>query len=1053
MQSTYKRGLVLILGLFSLQAFAEDIDLFMGSWAGGTPPAPNVIIFVDNSPNWSRAAQHWPDNGGTQGAAEMAAISQMLGSLGANTPINLGLALFTTGSIDGGYVRFAARDMTTAANKTALTNIVNYISQNINSPSEKLTGMAHKDESAGFYELWKYFHGYQAYAGGLNTGSQNFNADSPNALGVYSGAGQGLASGFALKSDDVTYNSPPNYGSGCVRNYIIYISNNANNVGSTGSTSYETGANTLTASTTGLTTQPNPTYLPAWSKTLFDQDGTVTYVLDAYKDQQNVAYSTSLQYAAKIAGGRYFQVSKQSDILAALSSILADIQAVNSTFASASLPVSAQNRAQDQNQVFIGMFRPDPNAYPRWMGNLKSYQLINYQGEIDLGDMLGFPAVSQTTGFITSCAVSQWTTDTTPGFWHNAYDSPSPSQSAACPNPLGGSYDPLSDYPDGPIVEKGGVAEVIRKGNGTTPSTLWSTTTRTIYTTAALPSASNALATLNRTSPPSGLTATMVDWVKGLDAMDENGDGVTATTTPTQIRASLHGDVIHSRPQPVTYNDGSVYVFYGANDGLFRAVNASNGQEKWAFLAPEFYAQDSGTRISRLMNNSPQVVFPGEPAGITPTPTKKNYFFDGSSGLYQNTDGTVWLYGAMRRGGRMIYAFDVSTISAPTIKWRFGCPNLTDNVNCTTGTVAAGQTGPSSIGQTWSTPQVAFVEGYSTTTPVVIVGGGYDGCEDADTATPTCTSPKGAIIYVLNGDTGAVIRSFTVAGMRSVPGDIALLSTKQNGLIDLAYFTDTGGNIYRINFTNPANGYSALTPSNWTIANVAYTHGASRKFLFAPAIFYYQQNNVVFVAVGSGDREHPLSVNYPYTTPVTNRFFVYMDDPTLPIATTATDLDSTTNGVDVTTDPGCASGYLLSNLALNHWFMNFSTGEQTVTSAVIVGGAVAFSTNKPTPAAPNTCAASLGQANGYWLNLLNGSGAIGTESKLCGQQRSSPYIGGGLPPSPVVGVGIPVNGKSVTVVIGAADKTGAPSSPIQPNQVKPPVSQKRKTIYRYSTGN
>ena len=39
----------------------------------------------------------------------------------------------------------------------------------------------------------------------------------------------------------------------------------------------------------------------------------------------------------------------------------------------------------------------------------------------------------------------------------------------------------------------------------------------------------------------------------------------------------------------------------------------------------------------------------------------KDYFFDGSFGIYQNLDNSkVWIFPSMRRGGRMLYGFDVT---------------------------------------------------------------------------------------------------------------------------------------------------------------------------------------------------------------------------------------------------------------------------------------------------------------------------------------------------------------------------------------------------------
>ena len=48
---------------------------------------------------------------------------------------------------------------------------------------------------------------------------------------------------------------------------------------------------------------------------------------------------------------------------------------MNSVFASASLPVSVNTQGTFLNQVYIGVFRPDADALPRWPGNLKQYKL------------------------------------------------------------------------------------------------------------------------------------------------------------------------------------------------------------------------------------------------------------------------------------------------------------------------------------------------------------------------------------------------------------------------------------------------------------------------------------------------------------------------------------------------------------------------------------------------------------------------------------------------------------------------------------------------------
>jgi Tfp pilus tip-associated adhesin PilY1 len=354
----------------------------------------------------------------------------------------------------------------------------------------------------------------------------------------------------------------------------------------------------------------------------------------------------------------------------------------------------------------------------------------------------------------------------------------------------------------------------------------------------------------------------------------------------------------------------------------------------------------------------------------------------------------------------------------------------------------------SGIGQTWSTPQVAKVNGYKASgvsKPVVIVGGGYDTCDDADSATPSCSSPKGAAIYVLDADTGAVIKTFTTLSdgtsiRRSVAADISMIDIDSDGIVDYAYAADTGGNVYRITFPS-----SATSSSDWTIKRVAYTNvtpsDSHRKFLFAPGLLSYKGD--VYVAIVSGDREHPLAASYPYTTPVVNRAYVYLDDPS---RTEETDLDGTKMLDKSATTPDCSSPGILPGGTNYGWHMDLKagTGEQGVTTALIFGGMVTFSTNRPTGSS-ETCSTSLGEARGYFVNLLNGSGAIGV-SGTCGGTQSSVFPGGGLPPS-AVSATVNVNGSEQTILIGAPCKDGTSCAPIQAQQLKPPITSTRSRTY------
>ena len=149
------------------------------------------------------------------------------------------------------------------------------------------------------------------------------------------------------------------------------------------------------------------------------QQKVTIFTIDVFKDNQDERQTRLLYNMAKVSGGEYYQATSEAAIEDALNEALTKIQAKNAVFAAASLPVSATNRAQNENQVFFGMFRPDGVAQPRWYGNLKRYQVArDANNELVLAgtntDAQGKPvsAVNTLSGFFDPCATSFWTTDT-----------------------------------------------------------------------------------------------------------------------------------------------------------------------------------------------------------------------------------------------------------------------------------------------------------------------------------------------------------------------------------------------------------------------------------------------------------------------------------------------------------------------------------------------------------------------------------------------------------------------------------------------------------------
>jgi len=871
----------------------------------------------------------------------------------------------------------------------------------------------------------------------------------------YSAACYASAPTYSATSPDFTSQCTvfANYASGSGCTYSTPTSTGAGTSCASGTSLYTIlGNSTITSATaTGTydtTGKGSAWHLDEWARCIYQKGVPVTdgdnqtaamYTIDVYNAQQNNDHTALLMSAASQGGGKYFSATNEDAVLNSLKQIFAEIQSVNSTFASASLPVNATNRAQNENQVFIGMFRPDPGMKPRWYGNLKRYQLV-FEGDgvtVNLGDKNGAVAVNNQTGFISDCAASYWTTDSlldaadpSKGYyWSNVPVSPSAASKCQGLDPA----KVYSDMPDGPTVEKGAIAEVIRKGNNPAATDVTPTwvPNRTIYTT------DSAFATgLSALSSASGLDATQRAWAGGADTQNEDSDTVTTAET----RASLHGDVVHSRPLPVTYGSGDGVVYYGANDGMFRAVNAETGKELWALMPFEFAQMNF---VDRLRNNTPLIKYPSTDMTITPTPTPKTYGWDGSIGIAQNKENTkIWIYPTMRRGGQMVYALNVTDKNAPSIIWKHGCYG---------GACSAGF---SNMGQSWSSPVVVPVAGY-TTEKVALFGGGYDdSCEDKNQKSPCSSGGKGANVYVVDAGNGALLKSFTHEKMHSIVSEVSVVDLNNDGKADYGYVGDTDGNLFRIDMVTAAvsggvSSYTALAPGAWTIHHIAKAEGG-RKFLFQPALLPLAKDGRVYVAIGSGDREHPLVSHYPYKDDVTNRFYVYLDN----LMVTSGDPADLNNLVDKTTDAGCSSTSILPGSEKSGWYMDlnqYGKGEQTVTSSIILGGQVVFSTNRPIPPADGTCSTVLGEARGYWVNLFNASGTIGQSDATCGGTRSAVFVGGGLPPSPVTG-NVYIDGKPVTVVIGAVDHNGGASTPISPGKVVPAVSPIRKRIYHKVKG-
>ena len=1028
---------------------AEDVDIFTAG-NGVTAPA-NVLIILDNSSNWSATLGANECNSGntaanTKFAAEVCALQLAVDALPAT--VRVGLMMFAESGENGGYMRFGIRDMNTV-NKKAFKDLLGGL---VSSGSNPDNSGSNQPYGKVMYEAFKYFGGYtspanaqtnvagspvdrthfgnEAFAGGgssNSTGAKRLDASNNNNPNDRAAVRYGVVDQFAYASKSSNlyeYNNA--IIDGCSKNFIIFISNGNPSTGgdSGGIATASTLLTNVGATTTAILsggTEVHASKFDEFAKFLYETDVSprvgqqrvITYTISVYQPQANGSISNTdsemiklMASGATAGGGEPFTATTAQAIKEALLKVLNDVQAVNSVFVSASLPVSVNTQGTYLNQVYMGMFRPDGTGTPRWLGNLKQYKFIQEtSGDLFLGDSTGERAVNASTGFVSPGAVSFWTSAST--FWNNNKSG----------TPLSGS-----DSPDGEVVEKGGAAEQQRNEFAADQ------TLRRVLTCPTAGSCTGAPADFNTTTISGvamqtafgALTAaeltSIVRWVRGEDNV--NGTPCNPATSgclwtskekgpgwSTTVRPSIHGDVLHSRPVVLNYATLGPYVFYGSNDGMLRAVKGGNtaadGRESWAFVAPEFYS-----KFKRQRDNTPELRTPGTPPELVALTQPKDYFFDGPIGSYES-GSTKWIFVGARRGGPVLYAFDVSDPTNPTVLWKKTQADLPN------------------MGQSWSVPWAFRKEG--VTDPILIFGAGYDPGEDA---TPATSTGVGRGIYVLNARDGTELGfiNTAVGGVvvdKPISADMGLLSTKlaidnnstESGVYR-AYVGDMGGNVWRLDIPSGA-------VADWKLHKLAAL-GASKKLLFAPDIVHAGDKDVVLV--GSGDREKPL------VTTSADSFYAIFD--------TNLDIAAYTSAMTpiVPADLALLTSVTGTSPTTRGWYRNLAPGEKVVNSPLTVAGVTYFSTNKPTPPTSGQCTANLGEARAYAVTFNKGEppGGDGSSTAL-----STVLKGGGLPPSPVGGVVELAPGKLVTFVIGG----GTRDSAIEAGRVRLSIPKTRKKVY------
>lgn len=669
--------------------------------------------------------------------------------------------------------------------------------------------------------------------------------------------------------------------------------------------------------------------------TNLDDNNFVTTHTVGFALQASTGARRFLADVASAGGGKAYTADNASQLANAFNAIIQEALATDTTFVSATAPVNSFNRQDHKDQLYFSLFRP--STTDRWSGNLKRYRMGIRNGSPLILDLDNTQAIDANTGFFRKSARSWWST-------------------AA----------------DGSNVASGGAANNLPAPNSRNLLTnIAGDTTLTLLNTSITPAQIGVATNADRDA--------LINYIRGYELGTSN------------IRNAI-GDPIHSTPSVVTYGCNAKNssgectsevqsAIVGTNEGFIQMFNTETGAEQFAFMPKELLGN-----IKRLATNAntgdlSHVYGMDNSVTVWTEDTDKNGEINGSEFVYA--------YASMGRGGRSLYALDITNSSSPKLKW----------------IIQGGSGSFTKLGQTWSAPVKTKIKVGTTITDVLVFGGGYDPNQDPQPNQSNIrrTDTQGNDLYIVNAKTGALLWSASGAGINmkySVPSRVSVIGLETNadnepiinaeGLATQLFVGDMGGQVWRFLIKNGGSGNS-LASGNIFASVAGSDEVNTRRFYNEPAVSLLSANNKInlTVSMGSGYRGHPLD------KVVQDRFYSFRTEALNSLASTLTegDLYNATSLLKVETSAEQAKQKAL--LDKSGWYINLgSSGEKVLSNTLAIGGNLYFNTYQPV-LAQNACKATQGISRGYRVNLLDGT-AVNSSDRFATLQGAT------LPSNPQV---------------------------------------------------
>ncbi|MDN3921113.1 pilus assembly protein [Roseateles violae] len=601
-----------------------------------------------------------------------------------------------------------------------------------------------------------------------------------------------------------------------------------------------------------------------------------------------------LWHAAVNGRGRYFSATDPNSLAASLTATLNTISGQNGSSSAAA--TSTLQPVEGNDGVFIAQFTSNS-----WVGDLKAYHMNTKTGAVPISAL---DAAGNKVDLRFWSAAEQLTPTTT----RNIYYFKPGAGNAGTLRPF--SYANLT---------ADGMNGLVDNACGKSPSL----------------------------SQCTGLTATQASSINSGANMVSflAGQAQTQYRTRTQVL----GDIVNSSPVYVgapgfnyTENGYAAFktaqaargatLYVGANDGMLHAFNASNGQERWAYIP--------GIVMPRLYM-----------LGDAYYESKHQYFVDGTPVVGDIYDGTKWrtiLVGGLNGGGKGYYALDVTDPANPVALWEFqdsqkmgysfGNPIITKRRN-----------------GTWI---VAFTSGYNNAD-----GGGH--------------------LFVLNAVTGQLLTTIdTGEGSSGSPSGLGKLNAwvdfDSENLVKRFYAGDLLGNVWRFDI----DGYVAPENSAFKLAQLL-VEGRPQPITTQIQLAEIESNHVnyqvVYVGTGRylgrsdvGNTE--LQSVYAIKDTLGNTSLGDVRPTLLRLTASQQASDSIARTISSSTPIDWA--------AKNGWYVDLGAGERVNVDMQLAFNMLTVAGNLPGTTATDCTEAGNGISWLYQLNVISGTGTADKLSSM-----------------------------------------------------------------------